>query len=200
MFYTEKKKMSSNFNPYINDIDVGYWSEMCRREGKLRHYEKGDYFLYAGNVGRYIGFIKSGTLKYVATDGSGNEHIINLEFPGEFVADFPDSLYNIPSKISIIADSPSEIFCFPTTDLRERMRHDRDFEFLVAKTVEHLFRQIYGRLIESYTINPKQRYEQLITDCPTIFDMFQLKDIASFLRITPGHLSRLRKEIKNKPA
>ncbi len=78
------------------------------------------------------------------------------------------------------------------------MYADKDFQFIVAKTSEKLFRQVYDRLIESYTVAPIHRYEQLLSKYPELFEMFQLKDIASFLRITPGHLSRLRKEIREK--
>ena len=49
-------------------------------------------------------------------------------------------------------------------------------------------------LLDSYRVSPKQRYEQLIAQHPEIFESFQLKDVASFLRITPTHLSRLRKK------
>ena len=59
----------------------------------MRSYDKGDYFIERGQVGRYIGFVKSGTLKYVAYDADGSESVVGLEFAGEFVADFPFSLY-----------------------------------------------------------------------------------------------------------
>ncbi len=186
------------FNPYISTIDTGYWRDLCVREGELYHYETGDFFLEAGRIGRYIGFVKEGTLKYIAVDPEGNEHIINLEFAGEFVADFPDSIYGVPSKVSIKVNSPCKIYCVPTTTLRNRLYADKDFQFIVAKTSEKLFRQVYDRLIESYTVAPIHRYEQLLSKYPELFEMFQLKDIASFLRITPGHLSRLRKEIRGK--
>lgn len=156
------------------------------------------FFLQAGKTGRFIGFVKTGILKYIVTDSDGNEHIINLEFAGEFVADFPDSIYGIPSKVSIKAISPCEIYCVSTGMLRNRMYADSEFQFIVSRTSEKLFRQVYERLIESYTIAPRERYEQLVAKYPRLFEMFQLKDIASFLRITPGHLSRLRKEIKEK--
>lgn len=134
----------------------------------------------------------------MATDKKGAEHIIYLEFVGEFVADFPDSLYGIPSKVSIIANSPCDIYCLSTSTLHNRISAEQNFQFIVAKTSEQLFSQVYSRLIESYTISSKQRYEQLIIRHPEVFKMYQLKDIASFLRITPGHLSRIRKEIIEK--
>lgn len=115
------------FNPYISTIDTDYWRDICVREGELRHYKAGEFFLEAGRIGRFIGFIKAGTLKYIVVDSEGNEHIINLEFAGEFVADFPDSIYGLPSKVSIKVNSPSEIYCVSTSKLRNRLFVDKDF-------------------------------------------------------------------------
>ena len=123
-----------------------------------------------------------------------SKHVINLEPEGGFASDFPNSLYGIPSKVSVIATSPCEIYCVPTAALRSRISTDPEFKFIVAKTTEQIFEQVYSRLIESYTISPRERYQQLVAKYPYLFEIFQLQDIASFLRITPTHLSRIRKE------
>lgn len=184
-----------NFNPYLEKIDLAFWRDLCQKEGKSCHYDAGEFFLETGKIARFMGFVQIGSLKYVANDIEGNEHVINLEPAGGFAADFPNSLYGLPSKVSIIANSPSEIFCIPTTTLRSRISTDPEFKFIVAKTSEQLMEQVYSRLIESYTVSPRQRYQQLVARYPYLFEMFQLQDIASYLRITPTHLSRIRKEI-----
>lgn len=186
-----------SFNQYIDEVDADFWREFCIRDGILRSFDKGEFFVEAGSVGRYVGYVKSGTLKYIVYDGTGEEHVINLEFAGEFVADFVNSLHNKESKVSIVVDSPSEIYCLPTRQLREKMRIDHDFAYKVAVTSEKLFSQVYNMLIDSFCLSPKERYVALITKHHDLFDKFQLKDIASFLRITPTHLSRLRKELQS---
>lgn len=188
----------SEFNPYIQNVDFEFWRALCVSEGQLCIYNKGEYFVEAGTVGRHIGYIKSGTLKYTAIDENGDEHVINLEFAGEFVADFVNSIHGVPSRISIIADSRAEIYQVPVRMLRKRMLADRDFAFAVVQAGEILFQQTYDMLIDIYCKSPKQRYKELISRHRHIFEQFQLKDIASLLRITPSHLSRLRKEIGNK--
>ncbi len=187
----------SEFNQYIQNVDFEFWRDLCVSEGELCIYNKGEYFIEAGTVGRHIGYIKSGTLKYTAIDESGDEHVINLEFAGESVADCENSIHGIPSRISIIVDSPTEIYRVPVSRLRERMAADRDFALSVAQAGEILFRQTYDTLIDIYCKSPKQRYKELISSHRHVFEQFQLKDIASLLRITPSHLSRLRKEIGN---
>lgn len=79
--------MSRRFNTYIDIPEVDFWRTFCMEQGVLRHFEKGEDFVTVGEVCRYVGFIKSGTLKYLAFSSDGCEHVVGMEFAGEFVAD-----------------------------------------------------------------------------------------------------------------
>ncbi len=59
------------FNSYIDNIDTDFWRDLCLNRGELRHYDKDEEFLAAGTIGNYIGYIKSGTLKYVCFSSDG---------------------------------------------------------------------------------------------------------------------------------
>lgn len=65
----------ANFNSYIDTIDMEFWHNLCVKEGVLRHYSKGEFFLRAGEVPKYFGFIESGYFKYSVVDSQGNERI-----------------------------------------------------------------------------------------------------------------------------
>ncbi|MCM1225144.1 MAG: Crp/Fnr family transcriptional regulator [Lachnospiraceae bacterium] len=187
--------MTENFNTYINNIEVDFWRDLCMKEGELRSYAKGDEFVKAGTVGRYIGYIKTGTLKYVAYSSDGTEHVIGLEFTGEFVTDFPFSLYGNKSRASIIAESDCEIYCIPISDVRQLMEADNRVKEIVMHSTETIFATVYDRYVALYTQTPQQRYNDMISRHPDLFSLFSLRDIASFLNVTPTHLSRLRKNI-----
>ena len=113
--------MKENFNTYIDHIEPDFWRELCVKEGKLRHYERGEEFAKVGEVARQIGYIKSGTLKYVAFSSDGTEHVIGLEFDEEFVSDFPFSLSGVKARVSIIAVTPCDIYCFPVQENRVKI-------------------------------------------------------------------------------
>lgn len=183
----------SIFNTYLNNIDLDYWQNLCVAEGVLRHYEKGDQFVECGRIARFIGYIQTGALKYVAFGTDGSESVVGLEFAGEFVADFPFSLYQQKSHVSIVAVTPCDILCVPTKLLSERLNTNPDFYKVVAESTAALFDTTYNRYIELYTKTAQQRYEELIEKHESLFSIFSLKDIASLLNITPTHLSRLRK-------
>ena len=186
-------EMSSNFNTYYENIDHDFWRKLCVEQGVLRSYDKGDYFIERGQVGRYIGFVKSGTLKYVAYGADGSESVVGLEFAGEFVADFPFSLYGKKSRVSIVAVTPCEIYCISAREVGIRMKSDDELYRVVAETNVALFDTTYNRYINLHVKSAQERYNELIEKYEDIFLYFSLKDIASFLNITPTHLSRLRK-------
>ncbi len=182
--------MTRNFNTYIENPAVDYL-----REGTLRRYERGEAFFSAGSVARYLGYIKSGTLKYVAYGDDGTEHVLGLEFAGEFVTDFPFSLRGQKARTSVIAESPCEIYCVSTAALADRLESDPGFREIVMRGTEAVFSTVYDRYVDLHCKTAQQRYNDLISGYPDLFSLFPLKDIASFLNITPTHLSRLRKNI-----
>ncbi|MCM1067671.1 MAG: Crp/Fnr family transcriptional regulator [Muribaculaceae bacterium] len=190
--------MSDNFNTYIEQIDVDTWREFCVNKGTLRHFAKGEEFVSIGKVGRYIGFIQSGALKYVACSADGTEHVMGLVFGEGFVADWPFCIYGQKAKLAIVAVSDCEIYCIPTEDVNEKIDADSNFKDIVMHATEAVYTTVYDRYVDLYVKTPQQRYDELVSRHPDLFDLFSLKDIASFLNITPTHLSRLRKNNEKK--
>lgn len=187
--------MAKRFNAYIDGIDPDFWRDLCVREGELRQYRKGEEFATAGTTARFLGYIKSGTLKYVAYADDGTPHVVGLEFAGEFVADFPFSLYRQKARCTIVAESDCEIYCLAAESVREMMDTDSRIKEIAMHSTESVFATVYDRYLALYCQSPQQRYLDLISRHPDLFALFSLKDIASFLNITPTHLSRLRKNI-----
>ena len=103
--------MNQYFNTYYENIDSDFWRNLCVEKGVLRQYGKGEMFAQEGQTAKYLGYIKTGSLKYVVYGLDGTEKVVGLEFAGEFVADFPFSLYGKKSRVSIVAVAPCEIYC-----------------------------------------------------------------------------------------
>lgn len=188
--------MINEFNTYIDGIPLDFWRDLCREEGSRKHLKKGEVFLSSGDVCKNLGYIESGSFKYVAFTREGDERIVGLETVGGFVANWPYCLEKLPSKLEIISNSDSEISCLPVSKIIKRLEEDRSFDKLVNMATKEMFYTIYERMIDLYTMSPKERYDDLLKKCPKIFEIFDLKDIASFLNITPIYLSRIRKKLK----
>ncbi|MDE6270427.1 MAG: Crp/Fnr family transcriptional regulator [Muribaculaceae bacterium] len=184
-----------DFNTYKESSVVDFWHDLCAREGELRHYDRGDYFFREGEVARYLGFIESGTFKYITFGEDGTEHVMGLEFTGGFVTDFPFSIHGYKARTSVIAASPSDIRCVSVARIRELLAANPSLESIMADSTEAVFGMVYDRYKALYAMTPQERYNDMISRHPDLFSLFSLRDIASFLKITPTHLSRLRKNI-----
>lgn len=185
--------MIKEFNTYLEGIDSEFWSRLCREQGELRKYKKGEEFITINTVAKFIGLIKRGSVKYVAYTGDYDEKIVGLETVDGFAASWPFCLRGLPSIVTIVANSDLEMYCLSSARIKELAKKDLSFERQIAQANEQLFYTAYERLVSFYTQSPKERYESLLKKCPKIFEIFDLKDIASFLNITPQHLSRLRR-------
>ena len=181
------------FNTYLEKIDFDFWTQLCREHGVLRKYNKGEEFISIGKVAKYLGLIKSGSVKYVAYNSEMDEKIVGLETVGGFAASWPFCLNDQPSIVTIVANSDVEMYCLSASKIIEMAKNSIDMERQIAQSNEQLFYTAYERLISFYIQSPKERYEALLEKCPKIFEIFELREIASFLNITPVHLSRLRK-------
>ena len=61
-----------------------------------------------------------------------------------------------------------------------------------------LFVMTYRRLIDSYCSTPEERYIDLMKRYPNLKKLIPLKEIASFIGITPETLSNIRRRLLKK--
>ena len=188
--------MIKEFNTYLERVDTAYWNNLCRGKGALRKFKAGEEIIPLGKVGRFLGLIKSGTVKYAAYTSEGEEKIVGLEATDGFAASWPFCLRSIPSLVSIIAITDCEIYCLPISFIREKGQNDCEFERKIEHATEQIFHTAYDRLVDQYVLSPKERYEKMLQRCPKMFDLFTFKDIASFLNISKQHLFRIRKGLE----
>ena len=185
-------KSKANFNPYIDKMDLNFWRELCVKEGKLCHYKKGEYFLHRRETPKYFGFITSGAFKYTIIDTDGNEHITGLALCDNLAGDFYSSIRKESSLVALQAITDSDVWVCSTNLFRQILKENIELRCVMA---EELFRQTHDRYLNLYRQSPKERYWELIRCCPNILQDITLKELASYLQITPTYLSRIRKEI-----
>ena len=118
------------------------------------------------------------------------DYITGFAFVDEFVGDFPNCIDNRKSVVSIVSMTVSEVYLIDGQQLQSLIEN-RDF----AHFYKHLFLQIYTQYLDSYRMTVRERYRNLLQRCPQIVQQINLKDIASYLRVTPTTISNIRREI-----
>ncbi len=191
-FAKQKRKNMNNFNPYIKHIDTDALKELCIRHGQLSIFRKGEYLIREGDAYPYFGFVKVGVFKYVSVNKTENRlYNTGFVFPDEFVADYPACIYGMRSETNVQALTRSEVYVCPSERLTVLYGQQPDIARINA---EQLFLQTYSRYLDLYRLTPEERYLQLLRRCPDILQSVPLKEIASYLMITPTHMSRIRRK------
>ncbi|MDE5881208.1 MAG: Crp/Fnr family transcriptional regulator [Muribaculaceae bacterium] len=185
--------MRSSFNEYKGRIDLSALIDGCREKGRLCHYAKGDVFVREGEVGRYFGVVESGYFKYTTITTEGNEAVVGFAFEGESVCDFNNSFQGIASEVSIMAGTNATVYRITFNEAKDIVRNRIDGS--QGTLIAELFREIYHRHLELYRKSPTERYIELINHYPDIFNIVTIKEIASYLLVTPIYLSRIRKKL-----
>lgn len=179
----------AQFNSYIEFLDLTAVIDFCRENGKPCHYKKGEHFVQQGSIARYAALVVSGYFKVATLNASGDEAVFNFAFPGQLITDFHSSLRGESSQFSIIAGADCEVMRVPLKTFKEYLSPSLLDEY------KSLFNMVFMRLLNLYRKAPRQRYVELCEQYPQILETVTLKDLSSFLLITPNHLSRIRREL-----
>ena len=180
----------------INSIDLQRLREFCEREGEMVTYRKGDQMEREGDPARWFAFVTEGCFKYVTHDSSDDkEHITWFSFESEIVCDYPRPLYGLPAHRTIEAMMPSRVLRVSGEQLNQFFSQNTEMMELRIAIGEHILFQFSDRYFDLHRTTPRERYELLMRRCPGIVEHLSLRDIASFLNVTPTYLSKIRKEI-----
>ena len=183
----------TDFNSYMGNIDTDFFRELCLRNGELRYHKRNEFILREGEVGSFFGFIVSGVIKYTCINQTENKtYNVGFSFANEFISDYPNCLYDIKSELNIQAITPCRIYICSSELLLQEFEENKENQRIARIAAEQLFFQSYSRYLDLFRFTSEECYLQLLKKCPEIIQMVPLKEIASYLKITPIHMSRIR--------
>lgn len=187
-----------NFKGYMKVMDFSKIKSLCLEKGKLVEIKKKDYFVRQGELSKYVGFIESGIFRYIRIGSDGDEHIISYSFQDDFVCDYSSVIRMSHSHINLQAVTDCKIYSLSVQDLNDFWETNMDTQRLGRLAAEELFIAMYKRLLDFYCDTPEQRYIALLQRCPDLPQYITLKEIASFLDVTPETVSHIRRKLLNK--
>ena len=184
--------MKHMFNTYFKGVNADLWYSICKSHGYRKVFAKGERFCYEGQPAYYLGFIESGYFKHIVRDFKGKEQIIGFFFKDALVGDYLSILENADARSEIVAATKAKVIICEGDIVKEVMSRHTEARQELSKMI---ICQTYDRLIDLYKKSPKERYLYLIKSCPEILQQITLKELASYLKITPTYLSRIRKSL-----
>ena len=200
---------NKHFNTYKEGLDLEVLRQYCMEHGEKRTFLRGETleeggaarlpsvsWRVPGEPAQWVAFVERGCFKYmVHNDEEGKDYCTGFAFEGEFVADFPYCLDGDASEVTIEADMPCEVRVISGAELQCLFDTDPSMAKMDVKILKNLFKMVYCRDLDHYRYTARGRYRRLLERCPQVVQMLSLKDIASFLKISPIYLSKIRKEM-----
>lgn len=188
--------MGKLFNSYNTGINLDFLRQYCIDNGQIHLMKRGTVFQQKNLPSLYIGYVYTGCFKYtVRNDAEEKDYITGFAFKNEFVADYPNCLYGKTSKVKIESISESKVHIVDGTAVLNLLTDNTERLLCGLKIMEGLFEQVYSNYIDTYSLDARGRYERLMDRCPQIVQQLPLKDIASYLRLHPNTVSKIRHSI-----
>lgn len=150
-------------------------------------YKKGHFLTVQGEIESNLYLIEEGAVKVYYQSNSG-ENIIRLGYNGSILNSLASFLNEKPSELFIEAIREIRVKILKKSDVMAIKHNTRGYtEFLEAILIQQLDREI-DLLLDS----PLQRLDRVLKRSPYLFQHVPLKYIASYLRMRPETLSRIR--------
>ncbi len=167
----------------FSDLEV----ELFEKHSKRRILNKNELLLREGEVCTSFYFILSGSFSQVQLDDI-DEVIIDLHLKHEWMFNQQSLTEQSPSTTAIKSFSKSEVIELSLTN----------FHFLCSKSQSFLqFGKIlnqtrYRSYIFDHSLKPNEKYKYINQSKPDLIKVFPIKMVASYLKIAPETLSRVR--------
>jgi CRP-like cAMP-binding protein len=163
--------------------------------GRMRQLRRGEALTRAGEPARYGAVVLAGGLceHYELADGS--RRTISFSLPGSFAGSLSDLLGTAAGGVSrawVVAEVPSEVLVVPWDRYLALVDTRPAWSRFARRLVEGLYLQKVAREYELLALDAAERYRCTLARYPGVEDVFRQYHIASYVGVTPQHLSRLR--------
>ena len=155
---------------------------------------KGACLLKPGQVCQSLYFIGSGSFIQFKEKDEIDLQVIDLHVDQEWMLNQQSFVRQQPSETFIQAFTDSHVYELTITKLHELINRSSAF-FQLARLLEPTPSRI--KLFDDQ-LSPAAKYQFVLDHRPSLLQAFPLKIIASYLKITPETLSRVREKLSSR--
>jgi CRP-like cAMP-binding protein len=156
--------------------------------------EKGNFVLKTGQIAIHYYFIRSGALRFYY--GDYEEQLTAwVIVRDEFFTEISSLNPQIPTRFNIEAIEKTELLAIHKDDMERLYRQIPAWQEFGRITWENMAIRMINQIISFQTLSAEERYLEFMQNAE-LMKRVPVKQIASYLGITPNALSRIRKNIK----
>ena len=160
---------------------------------KPKSLAKGKLLLKRGQIASNYYFLKSGGLRF--SIGQDPELTAWIVEPGEFFTEISSLNPGLPTRFNIEAVENSELYCISKGDMEMLYKQYPAWQEFGRKTWEGMAIRMIDEIIRFQTMTVEERYLEFLKK-PGFMQLISVKQLASYLGITPNALSRIRKNLR----
>lgn len=191
-YHPSAEDIEKVFAPYYK-ADMKIWKGFSKRI-QVRDFSKSTVIKDYNAVEKYLNIIVKGSVGLFVWNGN-RDICINLLYEYNFMSDYLSFLNQQPTVIKTAALENTVLWSIYYDDLNVLYAANKTGLRIGKAIAEILYVRKQREQINFLTQSPEERYLQLITERPEIFQRTPLKVIASYLGLTAESLSRIRKRV-----
>jgi CRP/FNR family transcriptional regulator, anaerobic regulatory protein len=172
------------------------WTYIAQRT-KLMHFSKGENIVNEGTVCNYVYYINKGFTRFYVK-AAGKEISTGFKGVGAYVSAYESFLTRRPAYECLGALEDVELWALSYDDMQHLYKAHPVFEIFARKIAEALFIMVNQRTNALLVLTPEQRYANMIENNSLLPQLVPQYMLASYIGVTPEHLSRLRKKLSVK--
>ena len=154
--------------------------------------KRNEFLKAVGTIDTSLYYIVSGSVK-LSVISKDKEHVIRFGYKNNFMAALDSFISGKPSDFCIQAIKKTELKFISKATHSSLINRDADNQLLWSKILEQMVVQQLEREKDILMTTPKERFQKVYERSPHLFQEIPNKYIASYLRMTPETLSRLKK-------
>lgn len=160
-----------------------------------RKLARNEFLVSEGKVDQHIYFIESGAVR-VFLQTEFEELTIRFGYRDSFITAITSFINGTPSEFYIQAIRATTVRVVSKAQFLEFIAADVRYLQLYNAILEGLIIQQMEREIDLLTASPTERLQRVLQRSPRVFQEIPSKYIASYLRMTPETLSRIRRIVQ----
>lgn len=160
---------------------------------KERNVQRKESIVKEGEACTYINFVQNGALRAYYLDNKENENVVMFAISDWWITDMHSFSNEKPSMLNIDALEESTLQQLSKSDLDQLFLKVPKFERFFRILMQNAYVREQLRVVENLSMPAADRYNAFLNKYPQFAQRVPLKQIASYLGITPEFLSLLRK-------
>jgi len=161
---------------------------------QVKSLKKKDLLLEEGQICNFIAFLNSGVLREYSYH-NGKETMVDFMAENQFTSDYQSFIMQIPSKQYLEALTDVDLLILKRDAINSLFDRYKIWERFGRLIIEKVFCRAEEKRKKIISTSHEEQYRSFAADYPQIIQQVPQYYIASYLGLTPEHLSRLRKKV-----